>query len=181
MKRGTLHAFILFVMVMASIFSFPTTSYGCSCMKPPAPNEALNNADRVFTGTVTLIQVDPITTKKNIQFSVTQNFKGSGKTVEVKTKANSASCGFLFETGKEYLVYADENGSKYETNLCMRTTEVSLASKELMILNELVPKANNIHDSPERKGSIIPIIAILFILAFLGFIFYFFKRKSTEP
>ncbi|UFJ39722.1 hypothetical protein LOK74_16905 [Brevibacillus humidisoli] len=55
--------------------------------------------------------------------------------VIVHTALHEASCGFGFEEGKEYLVYAtNEKGQQWETSLCSRTSEITNAEEDLSFL-----------------------------------------------
>jgi hypothetical protein len=72
-----------------------------------------------------------------VLFEVTNTWKGVNETqVRVYTATNSASCGFNFNLGDEYLVYASGDKSRLITGLCDRTTHISKAAKDLDVLGE---------------------------------------------
>lgn len=175
MNKG-LSILLLFALIV-SIFSFPSVSFGCSCMKPPPAEDAYEESDAVFTGIVSSIDVH--STTQTVSFDVTKSFKGANENIKIETATNSAACGVFFELGKEYLVYAYGDG-EYETNLCTRTTDVAAASDDLLVLNELSPNAEQYEQSSNRQGSIIPIIVIILILAFFAYGFYWYKKRAMS-
>ena len=103
------------------------TAQACSCAFPPgSPAEELAQADAVFAGVATSVKAhrklfilpsssDPVT----IEFDVSRVWKGpQQETLTVKTVRSESSCGYEFQEGEWYIVYA-RNG---ETGLCSRTT-----------------------------------------------------------
>ncbi len=68
-------------------------------------------------------------------FAVTRVWKGINQpTVVVVTPASSASCGFAFVQGQEYLVYASEIEGQLQTILCSRTALITMAGEDLAAL-----------------------------------------------
>ena len=54
--------------------------------------------------------------------------------MEVKTPVSGASCGYHFEEGQGYLVYAYGKGEPFETDICSGTTHLSKADEDLALL-----------------------------------------------
>jgi hypothetical protein len=55
--------------------------------------------------------------------------------LEVNTQRGVGwSCGYDFEEGQDYLVYASGKGEPFETSICDRTKQLSKADKDLAIL-----------------------------------------------
>jgi len=113
----------------------------CSCIQPPAPREALANSDAVFVGRVVSIfdpnpgpfvsSADPL----RATFQVTTVWKGAAvATLNVVSARNGASCGFHFEQGREYLIYAHLLHGELETNICTRSAELVHAQADLVAL-----------------------------------------------
>jgi hypothetical protein len=76
---------------------------------------------------------DPV----RVTFALTKTWKGANQAnLEVITPASSASCGFEFVQGQEYLVYAQEAEGQLQTNLCSRTTQLAQAGADLTALGE---------------------------------------------
>ncbi|MEX0653685.1 MAG: hypothetical protein WD534_03330 [Phycisphaeraceae bacterium] len=128
----------LFVLLALSV----EVASACSCMAPPPPAEARDQAGAVFSGTVTQIDDDE-GRRKIVTLEIARIWKWPGqpaRTVEVSTASNSAACGFPFEQGKEYLVYADRAGeddaeaATFTTNLCTRTTLLADAKQDVEAL-----------------------------------------------
>ncbi|NLF63841.1 MAG: hypothetical protein GX579_04500 [Chloroflexi bacterium] len=127
----------LFLMLLA-LLGAPRPAVACSCLPPPPPLAAREQAVAVFAGTVTAVDdfslsplrssADPI----HVTFAVSDVWKGEVTTETVITTArDSASCGFEFSTGQDYLVYAYAGEGGLQTNLCSRTALLSDAGEDL--------------------------------------------------
>ena len=116
----------------------PSIGYACSCVIPPPPDQALQQAEAVFAGKVIGVKENSQKYQKSVLFEVTSTWKGVTQTqVELTTPLNSAACGYEFKEGQEYLVYANQGeANQLETNLCTRTTEFSSAEEDLSVLGE---------------------------------------------
>lgn len=109
----------------------------CSCVAPPAPQEALEQADAVFSGRVVDIQApkklitssaDPL----KVTFEVSKVWKGpKSKKLVVVTARDSASCGYSFKSGRSYIVYAHQREGELTTSICTRTKLLSSAEEDL--------------------------------------------------
>ncbi|MEO0458916.1 MAG: hypothetical protein AAF152_20370 [Cyanobacteria bacterium P01_A01_bin.114] len=113
---------------IVSIESEP--AYGCSCMQPES---ALVERDRnaaVFAGEVS--GITPTATGYTVDFTVSDQWKGDlGETVQVTTADNSAACGYYFEVGQAYLVYAYGDSTDLSVGLCSRTTLLENAAADI--------------------------------------------------
>lgn len=104
-------------------------TFACSC----APREATANDDfqkaaAVFTGRVLDVQRKESSNTVTVKLAVQKYWKGKiSKEVKIMTAKDSAACGFNFEVGKDYLVYATETEGKLSTNICSRTAPVGAA------------------------------------------------------
>jgi hypothetical protein len=117
----------------------------CSCL-PMSPDEAYANADGVFSGTVQAVNapaaggggMEPVT----VELAVQTLWKGPvPATLTLQTPADSAACGYPFETGTGYLVYAYHEGAIWTTNLCTRTAVLTQAGEDLVALGPGTPVA----------------------------------------
>ena len=110
-----------FVLAIVVIASAPRIAEACSCIRPAAPRVELERAALVFVGTVTEVtqpEDDPAV-DKTVSFEPSSILKGPAPSPLVLTTAgNSAACGYGFEVGNEYLVYAD---AQRRVSLCSRT------------------------------------------------------------
>lgn len=101
----------------------------CSCMQQ-SQEDAAQNATAIFEGRVTRIE-DPQGEPK-VHFQVVRSFKGpSQEELVVRTGNSSAACGYGFEQGKSYLVYASETDAVLSTSLCSRTQPIGSAGEDL--------------------------------------------------
>ncbi len=104
---------------------------------PRLPSEELANANAVFTGKVivqktkqglTFSSTDPV----EVSFVVSQVWKGDIPTeVIITTARDSASCGYTFEDGEEYLVYANGEIDALNVSLCSRTAVLANAEADV--------------------------------------------------
>jgi hypothetical protein len=77
-----------------------------------------------------------------VAFDVSEQFKGPHAVARilVATEQHTAACGYPFEIGGEYLVYAyaDDDGVLW-TSICSRTTTLEMATDDLAILRTQLP------------------------------------------
>lgn len=125
------------LLVLAGIDPSPA----CSCAPPRAPLESLLGADWVFSGTVIEVEIitgDPpgLWDTLAATFQVGRVFKGqAGSEIVVHTAKDSAVCGYNFERGQSYLVYAGRGlGDKPSTSHCSRTRLLSQADEDIRAL-----------------------------------------------
>jgi hypothetical protein len=98
----------VFVFVAAFVLTAAPRARACKCAEPPPATEAASSAAAVFEGRVTEIQ--PVGSDDLVvTLDVVRAWKGakSLEHVQVRTRKESASCGFPFEKDESYLVYAD--------------------------------------------------------------------------
>ncbi len=126
MKKTIYISLALTLFLLASA----ENSFACSCLFSDKPlnvqvKEAFNNSTAIFSG-----EVISITLKSEyevtVKIKVEKSWKGKfSKEVTITTAKENSMCGYWFEIGKKYLVYA--NGPKdflLVTN-CSRTTNMS--------------------------------------------------------
>ena len=109
-------AFALFALAL------PGTSLACSCIQNLDVPQAVDKSTRVFRGTVTAIERHDGMLER-VVFQVSEHFKGSPATVvQVENHASGPMCGYPFQEGIEYVVYARGNDGGLQTSSCSRTT-----------------------------------------------------------
>lgn len=142
--------------------SMPMDATACSCARSGVQQE-LDQSARVFLGRVASVEprtprmdkgwltatmgwikrmVDasqPVSQTdfpyNRVTFSVSETFKGSlVNYLIVTTAADSAACGYKFEAGKEYVVYAHGTDESLRVSLCSRTGPLSDSSTGLSVL-----------------------------------------------
>jgi hypothetical protein len=108
-------------------------------MAPGRPQEALELADAVFSGRVASVtrggsgEFEAL----RVVFSVERVWKGPvASRLEVRTAPDSAACGFPFERGRAYVVYAYQGEGGLGASLCSRTNFVEVAGEDLAALGD---------------------------------------------
>jgi hypothetical protein len=78
--------------------------------------------------------------EKLFRFSIEESFKGIGGTeIEVQTGLGGGDCGYAFQKGERYLIYAyrDSKTNRFHTSICTRTSMFSRASEDVDFLRGL--------------------------------------------
>ena len=142
-KRGNLVAATVagvFALGLVALFALPRPAHACLCAPSGSPTEALAEADAVFAGEVVAIRplghppyrlstADPV----EVEFRVSKVWKGPRReTLMVETEASGISCGYQFQKGQKYIVYAREG----KTGMCTRTAPSWWAFADLVALGE---------------------------------------------
>lgn len=143
----------LWVFAMLLVFLFSNQVHACSCTPSGPPCQSFWQTDAVFLGTVrakTVVtaEVDNETKRTaqqmSVRFLVEDVYRGllGGNDVEIITGIGAADCGYNFEKGKRYLVYANEYQNKLRTSICTRTSLLTDARKDLSYFQNLPPEGS---------------------------------------
>ena len=134
-----------FLLLTFLIFLFADEGNACSCAGTQLPCEAYWNASDVFLGTVTYTTTS--TAKQGeydflsrvFRFTIEKAFRGvEAKEVEVLTGSGGGDCGYGFQLGGQYLVYAHrDNTNRLVTSICSRTRPASDADADLAYFRDL--------------------------------------------
>jgi hypothetical protein len=110
----------------------------CDCAPPPAAREALKQASAVVLAKVIKIEDDPVTRNWKVTLQAERWWKGQGQTVTVFTIKSGAACGYRFDVGVRYLLYATSDGQRLYVNQCSRTRthQQAVASGDFADLGE---------------------------------------------
>ena len=126
----------------------PARASACSCMAQTV-DEAIAASAAIFEGRVAAIERrdDGL----HVRFDVVQTWRAANaEHVEVLTAADSAACGFPFEVGRSYLVYAHETDGALRAGLCSRTRVMEEAGDDRAALGSgAIPV--DVTDDPERE------------------------------
>ncbi|HEX8637157.1 MAG TPA: hypothetical protein VF692_03765 [Pyrinomonadaceae bacterium] len=142
-------AFYLFGIFAFLLFTNADVS-ACSCLaqgeEPLAQqvSRAKNDASVVFTGKVLEIVKKTGSSSVIVKFRAEKSWKGNvSRRISLSTGADSALCGFNFEVGKSYLIYAQgANAKDLQTNICTRTAALANAKADLKALGKgRIPKS----------------------------------------
>jgi hypothetical protein len=163
--RGTL---LIIIGVLAGLVIFvtsPSTTVACDFEPPPPPEQALDEATAVFAGEVRSIeQVDDDPGQQYIAatFDVDRSWKGvESSPVVVETHQDEATCGFPFEEGGTYIVYAYSEGTPLTTALYHRTNLLERADEDLDVLGSGTEVAEQNGDPAANDDDFNPGILVL--------------------
>lgn len=100
------HIFRITLLGVAAVVSSVATSEACVCVgEAPAACELYKRADVAFVGRAT--EVPPNRAAGRVRFRLTQALKGvAGSEVSALNEESGAGCGYQFEQGEEYVVFA---------------------------------------------------------------------------
>lgn len=121
------------------------TAVACSCMGNRARCQSFWEANAVFSGQVISINIESEgdrygRQRRVVRLFVKESFRGvSVPEVEVITGLGGGDCGFGFQIGKDYLVYAYERETdhKLETGICTRTSSLAKALQDITYIKGL--------------------------------------------
>ena len=138
--------------------------HACKCVVPGSPSEELAKSSTVFAGRAVLIQhtYDPSAAtfspedRTTIGFIVSAVWKGVVyEKMYITTPPTGGSCGFTFEEGEEYIVYAHDSASGdggYTVSICSRTALLRQAQADIDALGEGdAPRAGTGGPVPEQE------------------------------
>ena len=152
-------------IVILGLGGFTLSASACSCVPPVDVSAAFDQAHEVFAGRVvalelvTILDADPTVSfaPEYLKVTLAVHSRWKGEDVEeavVYTAFTCCICGFGFEIGEEYLIYAslDVEG-RPQTSICDRTALLQGASEDLVILGDLEPMS--LGDDAGSEGGVI--------------------------
>jgi hypothetical protein len=134
------------LLVLVAVGGWPgSAAQACSCAHPGPPCRALSNSDAVFAGRVSEIRDEDGPPRdggvrgprRRVRLVVEESFRGAGVkrggALEVATGLGGGDCGYRFEVGERYLVYAEHptGGDGLYTGICSRTRPLADAGVDL--------------------------------------------------
>ena len=147
-------AFSIFAVLGVVVLYPPECAYACSCAILPGTQkeraeQALSDSEAVFSGEVSAIEKQEAATSRHpgtatVTLRVSEVWKGQEqRTLEVSMPSQGSACGYPFEEGREYLVYAS-GGMDLGVSLCSETKPLSKAEADLTVLgNGEKPKSGD--------------------------------------
>ncbi|MGH7450573.1 MAG: T9SS type A sorting domain-containing protein [bacterium] len=129
--------FIVIILALTSVDAQETRA--CSCWPPPPPAQAFAEADAVFMGKVESFEFIENGNRRLAKISLVKIWKGDRHAVsDIYTGANSAACGYDFQIGETYIIYAYKGeAGRLQTGLCERTAPLHSATEDLKYLEAL--------------------------------------------
>ncbi|WP_432357959.1 hypothetical protein [Sporosarcina sp. UB5] len=181
------HVMIIGLMFILLLWWKPLEASACSCIMPPPPEDALDQADAVFSGEVVeVIENGKLVGGygKTVHFKVDEVWKGIDESEAVITTGlHDGDCGIPFVKGQKYLVYASKSDmyvkNTLSTTICHRTTELAYATEDLNALGEgqEVSSSEEVIDEDE---AVIPWLTFVIFVVGLIAIFIAFRYKKTR-
>ena len=142
---------LLFTALAA--FLVPGVAHACGCILSEHPCQQTAEAAAIFAGRVTDIRrlhpprkmdddVSDLWVELVVSLSVSESFKGPG-TPSIEVVTGNGSCGYPFEIGKTYLVFAQARsvtggGPPLSTHKCGHNAEIDQAGDSLRYLRQRV-------------------------------------------
>ena len=127
MKSAVGRMLVVVALSLSGVAATASPCWACSCAAETKKGYA-KRADVVFTGRVRAIaggdSDDGTEGDDNlrVRFRVRKVYKGKATRITtVRTNESSAACGYGFEEGKRYTVFAQRAEKKLSTNLCSGT------------------------------------------------------------
>jgi hypothetical protein len=133
----TASALVVIVALASLVLVIPNTNsaFACSCIPPRTPTESLYESATVFAGEVVDISENEDVGEQygyKVKFDFERSWKGdSVETLTVLTGYGGGDCGYGFEIGEKYLVYAYSSKGSLNANICSRTTPLANAQEDL--------------------------------------------------
>lgn len=131
-------AYWLLALVAVGAVLAPGRAEACTCVVGAPICDTFWKTDAVFAGEV--LEIAPIPNPsgrqfmahKRVRFRVEQSWRGAVEgTVEITTGSGGGDCGYGFEKGERYLVYASARDGALSTSICSRTRPLARASEDL--------------------------------------------------
>lgn len=190
--RSRFHALIRLLVLIGWLASLliiaPRQAFACSCLQMQGATEEqliemdIEGAAAVFAGKVSTVQANALGgyNPVRVSFTVSEVWKGDlSSNAIIFTGLGDSDCGYDFQIGQEYLVYARDVRGVLNSGICYRTTLLSSAAADLSILGEgTIPATSS---APLPTNPILPIGAgILIAILLLSAIFILTRRFSRK-
>ncbi|MCE9557089.1 MAG: hypothetical protein K8T91_27395 [Planctomycetes bacterium] len=108
-------------------------AWPCTCCSQELVRSTLDGAEAVFSGTVLGMELNEPRYSRTVTLQVERIWKGMlGKEVRVTTASDGAACGYHFEVGQKYMVYAyrSHGTTLLRTGLCTHTKPLAEAEPD---------------------------------------------------
>ena len=128
----------------------------CSCLSQ-TPEQAFESAGAVFEGRVLETQMEQgrpegSLPRVRVRFGVVQSWKGvKSEQLWAITPSAREACGYDFQVGRSYLVYASSGGSEMTVSSCGHTKPIAEAQTELKSLGMGAVTVNPEPTAEEKK------------------------------
>ena len=120
---------VFFIILVSSIAALRSSA--CSCAEVPSVEVEWARSDTIFVGRVVGLTLESrdsngrLRSVRVCRFSDIEPFKGvveGSQSLTVVTAFEYAACGYPFQLGARYVVYASSRAGELHTSICRRTT-----------------------------------------------------------
>jgi hypothetical protein len=150
-------------LIMAAGVGFHAKAYACSCQIAPREKDFEASA-AVFEGQVTAITSNKEASGRpgeiaRVRLNVIQSWKGlQTEQVTVLTPASASECGYSFQMGKSYLIYAAATkGEEFAVSSCSRTRDIADAQDDIRAMGTGVVTVDPKLTPEEKKAYSTPV------------------------
>ena len=142
------------LMGMSLLLLLPDCASACSCMGVPI-QRYISSSDAVFSGEVVDLQnIRMFGPSDTVTLRVSEAWKGTDQgTLEVSTPSQGSACGYHFEEGQEYLVYA-YGKQDLKVDACGETKQLSKADEDLALLGNGEQPKDGGDDLTDTSGGV---------------------------
>lgn len=131
------------IIAVSAFALFPRAGEACSCAGPHAPCEAAWQVDAVFVAQV--VRVERTSTHIRAHLMPLETFRGPSDILSIDTGLGGGDCGYSFQPGEAYLIYArGDKAGRYSTGICNRTRPLSQAAEDLDYLRTTARTPSNL-------------------------------------
>jgi hypothetical protein len=124
--------------VLAALLAHPAAAHACSCVPPPPPLTALEQASAVFEARVARVETDTARLRTTAHLIVIRQWKGDlPEDVTVTSASQGSLCGFTFTPDQRVLLYADGGPTEMSVSLCSRSRPMEQAGEDIAALLDL--------------------------------------------
>ncbi|WP_454191222.1 hypothetical protein [Paenibacillus sp. Marseille-Q7038] len=188
MKRKINMVLLFCLLVSIMTISIPSNAYACSCVEPISVQDELSRSETVFSGRVIEVKEDRANgyLSNAVLFETSEIWKGGSESqIIIRTGGGGGDCGYQFNKGEDYLVYANPSsmyGDKEQlvTIICDRTSVLAQAEEDLAILGEGKAPTKQVDLTRElnrlSSGTWITMLGIVII----GMIFFLVWRRVRK-
>jgi hypothetical protein len=139
-----MNKFIFSIIFSIFLIAFTASDvFACDCIlldEIPVEKQLKNayaSSTSIFVGEVVEVITKPDVYFVSVKFKVEKNWnKNFQKEITVSTGKGGGDCGYKFQIGKKYLVYAYGENNKLSTDICTRTA-LANSNKDAAFLNKI--------------------------------------------
>lgn len=112
-----LRSYFLFLLFLGTSLA-GMAQYDCGCDPARSWEDDFEKANVVVLATCMGVRSNPIKGGMNVVFQIDSSWKRKIEPVATIHTEGSNQCGYLFETGKRYLIFANKRHQTVETSIC---------------------------------------------------------------